>query len=932
MTALLVGLAALIICGGAAALIGLKMLKDRRTRVSYQRSLDMVPLVIHLPPSAEDLDGGSRDERDITDEVISQAQSMYGILASTFEQDWKQNLVGQEHLSFELVAADGLIYYYAVVPIHLIDTVRQAVTTAYPAARLERVTQNNIFNKSSGLQGVAGGELTLKDDYTLPIATYKDTKQDASRAILNALAAVKKEDGASIQILFRPANPKWTSSSKTRIKNIREHKTTKSGGDSLGQFFSDLSRALWTPPEVHEGKETTTVTETETAEIEGIDQKSKYAGFEVLIRVIASTESAERSKILVGNVVSAFALFDSPQANGFKYDMHKDIDELATDYLLRTFPVSQSSNILNSVELASVFHLPSQKDIPTSQVKRQATKQVDGPTEVVEEGLILGVNEFRGEQKIIRLSPKDRLRHTYIIGQTGTGKSVMLKNLAYQDLMEGRGFALIDPHGDLAEDLLGLVPPERVEDVIYFNPSDKNSPVGLNMFEISDPDQMDFVIGEMMSMLYSLFDPQRQGIVGPRMENIVRNAAILLMSDPDGGTFMDIPKVLIDPEFTKSKLKHVTNPRAIDFWTKEWPAAQKSNDAGEVTSWVVSKWAPFENELLRNILGQVKSGFNIREVMDNKKILLVNLSKGLMGEQAAKLLGMVFVMKFQAAAMSRADTPEDQRQEFCLYVDEFQNFATDSFESILSEARKYKLNLILANQFMTQLTDNIREAIIGNVGTVISGRIGITDAEILQKKFAPTFSAEDLTKLPNFNAVTSVLIHSVPSAPFSLTWTYESTPSSDSKLQQAVATYSATRYGRPREEVAAEIATRLSIKKVAEAMGSAVRAGEASSHDPSSELHPATNEEQHSDRSPVTTSVSDSERRRHESGQNDILSDSSALERPDQEPDFLARWQERKTNMSNLPPEPETPPRTPQNAAEDHFKVGDSDDQVIKLR
>ena len=375
--------------------------------------------------------------------------------------------------------------------------------------------------------------------------------------------------------------------------------------------------------------------------------------------------------------------------------------------------------------------------------------------------------------------------------------------------MDGRGFAFIDPHGDLVESLLGKVPKERVEDIIYFNPADMTNPIGLNMFEFDAPDQKDFLVQEAINMLYGLYDPGHTGIVGPRLEHIFRNCALLLMSDPAGGTFIDVPKCLIDPEFVKSKLKYVKDQQVIDFWTKEFPASQRSNEAGEVISWVVSKFGPFiSNDAMRNIIGQTKSGFNLREIMDNNKILLVNLSKGKMGELNSKLLGIIFVMKFQAAAMSRADIPEDQRVDFSLYVDEFQNFATDSFESILSEARKYKLSLIMGNQFMTQLTDKIREAIIGNVGTVISGRIGVTDAELMVKKFQPTFDVDDLAKLPNFQSITSVMINNVPSAPFSMNW-IPPMGQVNNQLRDALVRLSAAKYGRPRAVVEKEIFDRI---------------------------------------------------------------------------------------------------------------------------
>jgi hypothetical protein len=781
-----------------------------REAKNYERGLKMVPLLIHLPPSSDDLDAGGRDERDRTEEVLSQGQVMYNIIASTATRGFKSKIYGQRHISFEVVARQGLVYYYVVVPTVLEDVVRQAIAAAYPSARLEEVTEHNIFSQVGKMSGTIGGEFTLKKDFVYPIATYQESKRDASRALLNALSAASREDGVAVQILLRPAREGWTKNSVMAAEKITKDKGKKKAG--VGGLIApkDLMEALWRPPESGEAKpEDKQLTSLEQATVEAIEGKTRHPGYEVLIRVVVSSNTAAHSQALLKNIVAAFALFDSPSFNGFKFALTKNIEELVTAYIFRFFPQTLTQNVLNSVELATIFHLPDHKNIPTSQVQRQLSKQVDGPTQLMDEGFLLGYNEFRGVKKPIRLSTNDRRRHTYIIGQTGTGKSVLLENLAFQDMMDGRGFAFVDPHGDSVEALLGKVPKERVEDVIYFNPGDMSSPIGLNMFEFDHPDQKDFLVQEAINMLYGLYDPGHTGIVGPRLEHIFRNCALLLMSDPNGGTFIDIPKLLIDEEFMKSKLKYVTDQTVLDFWTKEFPNSQRSNESGEVVSWVVSKFGPFiSNDAMRNIIGQTKSGFNLRDIMDNKKILLVNLSKGKMGELNSKLLGIIFVMKFQAAAMGRADMPEDQRQDFSLYVDEFQNFATESFESILSEARKYRLNLILGNQFMTQLTDKIREAIIGNVGTVVSGRIGITDAEILVKKFAPTFDAEDLTKMPNYQSVTSVMINNVPSAPFSMSFV-PPMGQSNAELSSALKRLSAAKYGKPRSIAEKEIFDRL---------------------------------------------------------------------------------------------------------------------------
>ena len=809
---LILGVVALLIL--AVVVRAAKVRKMREVKEA-ERGLKMIAMLIHLPPETADIQGGGRDERDVMNEAVSQAQVMYSMIASTLVKGKNARLFGQKHISFEIVATGGVIKYFAVVPAVLTETVKQAVISAYPTARLEETERENIFSKTAKLAGVAGGELRLKKEYVYPIATYEETKRDASMAILNTMSATKEGEGLGVQVMFRPKDNEWIKKSEAWVKNVKEGNTKTVTMGGMNKFLSGIEqifKLLWKPLEAREGEkreEVKVLTNIQQEEIAAVEEKTKYAAFETLVRIVGSSEQGKaRAEAMVGGVVTAFAQFDSPVYNGFEYEMAKDDRKLARDYILRDFPLGKSQSILNSVELASIFHLPEQNAIPTSQVMRQLTKQVEGPARLVDEGVLIGTNEFRGEKKDIRLSVEDRRRHVYVIGSTGMGKSVFMRNIAYQDMLEGRGFAFIDPHGDVAEELLSMVPKERIDDVIYFDPGDMDNPIGMNMFEYQTPDQKDFIVQEGINMLYSLYDPGHTGIFGPRGEHMFRNAALLLMSDPNGASFIDIPRVFIDPEFVKHKLQYVTDRQVYDYWTKEFPASQKSNDAGEVTTWFVSKWGPFiSNTMMKNVLGQTKSGFNIREVMDNNKILLVNLSKGKMGELNSKLLGMIFVMKFQAAAMSRVDMPEDERKDFCLFVDEFQNFSTESFESILSEARKFRLNLIVANQFMTQLTDKIREGVLGNVGTVVAGRLGVTDAELIAKVFAPTFTAEDLTKTANHNAVAKVMMYGMPSAPFTMTWSKlgEENP----EVLASLKTYSAAKYGRPRSEVSREIDQRL---------------------------------------------------------------------------------------------------------------------------
>ena len=791
-----------------AIVFGSRISKLRKAK-KYERGLKMVPLLIHLPPTTDDIEVGGRDERDVDNEAISKAQVMYSILSSTITKGTKSKLYGQRHFSFEIIAANNVIRYYAMVPVVLVDIVKQAIQSAYPTARVEEKSEDNIFEGGGDIDTVAGAELSLNKESYLPIATYEDTKRDANRAILNAMSNLGKGEGAAVQVLFRPAQKKWSSKAKEYVENIQKGKKSNSFGANIGNLAMDIVRAPWEPPSEHEKKpQDNSITSQKQDEIQAISSKLKYPPYETLIRIIASSASGPRSEAIVGGIASAFAQFNSPMLNGFKINTLKDHKKLAVDYTFRFFPLKTTSNVLNSIELASVFHLPEQNVIPSSSVERQLVKQVDGPAKLPDEGLFIGTNEYRGTKKPIYLLENDRRRHMYVIGQTGMGKSVFLENLAFQDMCDGRGFAFIDPHGDAAEALLKRVPKERIDDVIYFDPADIEHPVGMNMFEYTTEDQKDFIVQEGISMLQSLFDPQNQGFFGPRGQHMFRNAALLLMSDPAGATFIDIPQCFTDPEFVKSKLKYVTDKAVYDYWTKEFPASQKSNDAGEVITWFSSKWGPFiANTIMRNTLGQVKSGFNIREIMDTKKIFLVNLSKGRLGDINANLLGMIFVMKFQQAAMSRQDIPEDQRQDFCLYVDEFQNFATDSFESILSEARKYRLNLIVANQFMTQLTDKIREALLGNVGTIICGRIGVTDADLMVKAFTPTFTAEDLTKTPNHAAVAKVMMFDMPSAPFTINLPPPMGDPDDERMKSLKA-YSATKFAKTRAEVEKEIQDR----------------------------------------------------------------------------------------------------------------------------
>jgi hypothetical protein len=841
MTALIFILVFLLLVGALAApVIFLQTRKRVRDRKNFERGLKMVPLLIHLPPPSEDIEGNGRDVRDVTEENISKAQIIYGIIASTVQKGFKAKFYGQRHFAFEIVASKGFVYFYAAVPVSMVELVKQAIVSAYPSARMEEVEEHNIFNPVGKLSGTVGGEMSLKEPYAYPIATYQDLKRDAMQALLNALSTLDKEDGAGIQILMRPADPVWRKNAISVASTKRKGDGGKKGAEQFFGLGKEIATAFVKPPEAKDGKSDSNndLSGLDQTIISSIEEKTRNPGYEVLIRVVVSSNISQRSQAILNNIAAAFSLYDAPGKNGFKFSPTKDIDEFTTSYILRMFPQKANKCILNSVELATIFHFPEQKSIPTSQLERQGSKQVDAPRNMPDEGLLLGYNVFRGVKKPVRLSLGDRQRHMYTVGQTGTGKSTYLENLALQDMLSGGGFAFVDPHGDTAERLLAMVPKERTEDIIYFSPSDVEYPMGLNLFEHKTPDEKDFLIQEVLNMLYKLYDPQHQGIMGPRYEHLFRNAALTVMADPAGGTFVDIPKLFRDPAYVKQKLQFVKDQNVLEFWQKEMPQSQRSNEFGEVVSWFVSKFGAFlSNEMMRNIIGQTQSAFNLRDVMDNKKILIVNLSKGRLGMLNSQLLGMIFVMKFQAAAMSRANIPESERQDFALYVDEFQNFSTDSFATILSEARKYHLNLIVANQFTTQLSEEIRDAVFGNTGTIVAFRVGQDeDAEALSKRMRPAFDAGDLLRMPNYNAAVRMLVKGVPTQPFSMA-TLPPLGDPNYKLAEALKQLSAAKYGRPKALVEKEIFERLATKADAPAAAKPFTPGAAA---PSFGANPAS--------------------------------------------------------------------------------------------
>jgi hypothetical protein len=785
-----------------------------------ERSLKMVPLLITIPrdAGAKDYQAQNRDNRDMMRETVAVAEAFYSNLAGLYSKYKivKNFFVGPPHVVAEIIAKDNEIFFYIVAPFAFLDTIEQSLSSQYPECNIERVEEHNIFNPDWGIENVAGGEIRASNSYYFPFRTYQELDSEPLESITNAFTKLEDGEGAALQILFRPVSGKIAGKVNKQARDMQHGK--KSG------LLEKVVDAALVNEQAHQTQgNRQNMTPMEEEAIKAIERKASKKIFEVMIRVVTSSSSQDRAKSLAKQIAGTFNEFGNQNLNSFSYRPAKNVEEFVTDFIFRffvhrafsvntRFRLFRGYNLfLNTEELATIFHLPNFL-VTTPGIRWLPSKKAAPPTFISPEGAVIGHSIYRGEDKVIRISENDRRRHLYILGQTGTGKSTSMINMIISDIREGKGICYIDPHGqDLEEHVLPYIPKERAEDVIVFDAADVQRPMGLNLFTAKTPEQKDFVINEAISMLYRLYDPGHTGIMGPRFEHWFRNAALALMAGPNPGTFIDVPRIFTDDKFLAEKLQYVTDPVVRNFWINEMGQTSDYHKS-EMLGWFVGKFGAFmTNTTMRNILGQPESSINIRQAMDEGKIVLVKLAKGQIGEMNMQLLGMIIVAQIQMAAMARADVPEDERRDFYLYVDEFQNFATDSFASILSEARKFRLNLIVANQFIGQLKDEIRDAVFGNVGSLMCFRVGNDDAEYMAKQFIPLFNQQDLINVENYNSITKILIDSKPSRPFSLQG-YNYPPGASKEIGEAIKQLSRLKHGRARDIVDAEIEERMSIK------------------------------------------------------------------------------------------------------------------------
>ena len=759
-------------------------------------NVDSVLLMLEIPRT--------NDKQELAAEQLF--ASLHGILRD--KQELRNSGGVQEHLSFEIVSTAGQIRFYIWVPKVLQSFVEGQIYAQYPTVQIYKMDDDYVDNRAKYPVSYVT-ELGLTENEALPIKTFDSFEVDPLAGITGTLAKLDpgRTEEMWIQILARPIPDDWHKNTTDRwIDHIKSGKKTALSTGIDWTWLVEAIGALFRPPAGGTNSDVKVeLSERAKTQIAKAEEKATKLGYDVKIRLAYLGQNETDAKLNMQALVGTFKQYNSTSINGFK-QLNGTFDRKALDdYKTRQF--SERGFILNISELASVYHLP-HTSVETPNIVWANAKTAEPPAQLpvltgekaIDENIsAFGLTNFRGINHQFGLQRIDRSRHVYIIGQTGAGKSGMLELLALSDVFYNQGYCIIDPHGDFAIDNLKFVPESRVKDVVYFNPADTAFPVAFNPLEVSDPSRKPNICSEVIGVLKRMFGDSW----GPRLEHILRYTLLALLDRPSA-TLLDISRMLTDKEFRKETLEYCHDVTVLQFWKHEF-GQWNEKQVNESIAPVLNKVGAFTaNPIIRNIIGQPKSSFDIRKIMDEGKILVVNLSKGLIGEDNASILGAFLVTKVQLAAMSRSDIPHVQdRRPFYLYVDEFQNFATDSFAVILSEARKYGLNLTVANQYVAQMTDSVRDAVFGNVGTTISFRVSPEDAPILVKQFEPTFDASDLLQLNNRHFVISMIVNGEKVPAFSATTL--SIPDTPQDNFSSIIEYSRVRYGRPREEVEAEI-------------------------------------------------------------------------------------------------------------------------------
>ncbi len=771
----------------------------------------MVFLQVIIARKDSDMDEKKETVKDFR-EQISLMEQLFASLKSLYSNTLVGWLFGQEYISLEYVAHKEEIHFYVVVPERAKLLVEKQIIGFYPDCLIEETEEVNIFEGRS----VTRGEIMqLKKGQEFPIRTYQKLESDSMNSLLSALGRLDIDASASIQILMRPVDDDWQEKIK---KKIRKHE--KKWGyhfswnplEWLSKFIDMFARS----PEDSLKSEGNEQNDGDPMDEEWLmKEKVKKTGYAVVVRIVTTGNDVDKTEAELANIISAFSQFASPTYNKFKPVKRKSLSLLIEHYIFRQFAWWQDAPILNSEELATLYHFPHSKYNKQPEIRWQRFKIVKAPTNVPREWLYIWDNQFRGEKRGVFIKDEDRFRHFYVIGQTGTGKSSILSIMMRQDVRKGRGMALMDPHGDLAKDILNFIPKSRADDLVYFDPGDLSRPMWLNLLEANSEDEKQMVVGDATNIMIKLFWNE---IFGPRIQDYFRNGCLTLLDYPQGGAITDLIRLFTDDNFQRERRTTLKNAVVRAWWDYTY-AKMGEREKGEIIPYFAAKFGQFiTNTLMRNIVGQTKSAFDIEEIMNNERILLASLSKWVLGDLNSNLLGLIMVSKIQIAALKRQKMLAADRKDFFLYIDEFQNFVTDSIESILSEARKYRLGLVLAHQYLGQLQKsdaltkselNLKDAIFGNVWSIMSYKIGPEDAEIMSKQFAPAYSEQDFINMDKFKAAIKLSVDGQPTPWFSLSVPLPWLEKWDIVIGNALRELSRLKYWREREFVEKEIIYRI---------------------------------------------------------------------------------------------------------------------------
>lgn len=761
---------------------------------------DLTKTLFEVTVPSIDKESGQKE----LEELLSSMEQLYaGMMTIT-----------DNHLTLELSTAINSEHavFYIAVPNRYIHVFEKQLLSIFPQARV--YAQRNDYNVFNTNGASVGSYAVLKRQTALPLKVYEAFDYDPLNVLLSTFSKLSREgEGAAIQLVFKPTKHDYGSRFKRALDKLRKGEKVSTAldvpetvGEELIKGVKDL---FFTKTKSKEAKEEERLNGKTTDDIV-IEQVTKKISSPIVaanIRLIASGETAERAEHILSELEAAFHQYEEAQGNKLVFKRVSGVSARRFFYRFSFRKYGDDERILlNLKELTTLYHLPNTNVDSSRELKRNKAGTAPAPIGVSEEGVLLGNNIYRGTETPVYFSSEDRLRHFYVIGQTGTGKTSILKNMIVQDIQNGEGVCMIDPHGSDIQDVLGQIPPERHKDVVYFDPSYIDRPMGLNMLEYDTrfPEQKTFVVNELFSIFQKLYGAVPESM-GPMFEQYFRNATMLVIEDPStGNTLLDVSRVLADSTYRALKLSRCSNPVVKQFWEEVASKAGGEAALANIVPYITSKFDVFlANDIMRPIVAQPVSAFNFRKIMDERKILLVNLSKGRLGEINANLLGLIVVGKILMAALSRVDSSMNTVPSFYLYIDEFQNVTTDSIATILSEARKYKLGLNIAHQFIAQLEDNIKDAVFGNVGSLCVFRVGADDAEYLEQQFDPPFTKSDLMNVDNFNAYVKMLVNGEPVKPFNITTLKPK--DGDTATVEMLKQQSYETYGRARDDIEREI-------------------------------------------------------------------------------------------------------------------------------